>query len=140
MSEWKHAAEQIKAAIKENQKDSEKRFNWLKEYARRGNPCSHIAAGQALASAVIAASVLGGKDEIILKLIYNPREGQIGREDFRFDFARHALLLLLDGYEKDNLSALSSQLDAASGAVLLSMLLEALAYESGQLAEDIQSP
>ena len=138
--DMKKTAAKVKAAITESDKESKKRFDWLKEYIKLGANSSHIAAGQALASAVMTAAVLDAPQDIISGLLYNPREGQLGREDFRFDFARHALLCLLNGYENDDLVSLKTQIDAASGAGLISILLEALAYESGQLAEDIQFP
>ena len=127
-------------AVHDTHEEYEKRMAWLREYAERGNGMSHIAAGEALAAAILTAAVLDGTPEVIRGLLHNSRAGHSGREDFRFDFARCSIQKVLKTYAQDDLLHHREYLDQKSGVDLLADLVQSLAYESGQLAEDIGFP
>lgn len=117
--------------------EKERDWEWMKTCLGYGAGTSLVAAGEALASAVVAVAVLTQDGSMCRAMMENPRCGQSGREDFRFAFLHHVLLRLVEAYDRDDMVSALEFASEYQGMKLLAFLTEELAYLGGQLAEDI---
>ena len=127
----------LRQELTSSEEETERHWNWLKTYLKNGAGMSHVAAGEALAAAVVSVALLTQDKGMCHDMLKNPRDGQVGKEDFRYAFAHHTLLRLLDSYDKDEMVASLETVEQYQGAKLLALLIQELAYDGGQLAEDI---
>jgi len=128
--------EMLKKEILDKKKLDEA-MTWMREYVRRGADMSHAAAGEALAAACVAVLWLSESREALSQMLHNPRDGQVGREDFRYAFALHTLRLLIESYEKDDLPEYREELKKSSPVGQIACLVKELAYQGGELAESL---
>ena len=126
----------LKAEIQDEMK-LKKAMDWMREYVRRGADMSHAAAGQALAAAAVSVLWLSQSPEALSQILRNPRDGQVGREDFRYAFARHALRLLIESYDNDDLPEYRKYLKDMTPVEQIACLVKELAYQGGELAESL---
>ena len=114
-------------------------MDWMHHYIeiQGGGDISHVAAGEALAACALSVLWLTEDATMLHRILTNPRDGQAGCEDFRYAFAHHALLLLLQAYEADELVLPNRHLSEMDKIQALSGLVQDLAYESGDLAEQL---
>jgi hypothetical protein len=120
-----------------DKKKLDEAMDWMREYVRRGADMSHAAAGEALAAAAVSVLWLSGNPADLSLILRNPRDGQVGREDFRYAFARHTLRLLIESYEVDDLPEYREDLDRRSLVEQVACLVKELAYQGGDLAESL---
>ena len=112
-------------------------MDWMREYVSRGADMSHAAAGQALAAAAVSVLWLSKDPAALSLMLRNPRDGQVGREDFRYAFARHALRLLIESYDRDDLPKCRRDFDKMSPVEQVACLVKELAFLGGELAESL---
>ncbi len=117
--------------------EKERDWEWMKTYLGYGAGMSHVAAGEALAAAVVSVALLTQDGSMCRAMMENPRRGQSGKEDFRFAFLHHVLLRLVESYETDDMVSALEFANEYQGMKLLAFLIEELGYLGGQLAEDI---
>ncbi len=112
-------------------------MDWMHHYIEHqgGGDISHVAAGEALASTAVSVALLTQDPKAFHDILVNPRDGQVGREDFRYAFAHHALLLLIQSYDKDELLECRKNLVSMDKIGILACLTKELAYQGGELAE-----
>lgn len=129
----------LKSELQADPQKTQAHMNWLHRYIESsgGGDISHVAAGEALAAAAVSVAVLTQEPKSLHEILTNPRDGQVGREDFRYAFAHHTLLSLIESYEKDDMIVHRKNLEAMSKIEILSCLLQELAYQGGELAERI---
>ena len=118
-----------------NEKKLNDAMDWMREYVRRGADMSHAAAGQALAAAAVSVLWLSGNPADLSLMLHNPRDGQVGREDFRYAFARHTLRLLIESYDQDELLEHREDLIQMSPVQQIACIVKEIAYQGGDLAE-----
>jgi len=133
---WSGIAAALHEVIKESEREIEARRDWLIEYMERGPGYIIVAAGAELAAAWLAAAVLGASDDDMAWLTYLEQRGQ-GRECFRYDFARCLIVHMNASVLADDLSCPSSRLGKMQDGQLLSELLKCLAYETGELCDEL---
>lgn len=131
-----HTFDMLKSEILDEKK-LKTAMDWMLEYARRGADMSHAAAGQALAAAAVSVLWLTENPEALALMLRNPRNGQVGREDFRYAFARHVLRLLIDSYDRDDLPMRREHWERMPAVEQIACLVKELAYQGGELAESL---
>ena len=120
-----------------NEKTLNDAMSWMREYAGRGADMTHAAAGEALAAAAVSVLWLTRSPEALAQTLRNPRDGQVGREDFRYAFARHALRLLIESYDRDDLPMRRDSLKECTPVEQIACLVKELAYQGGELATSL---
>lgn len=127
----------LKDELLSDPKKTKQHMDWMHYYieVQGGGDISHVAAGEALAATAVSVALLTQDPKAFHDILVNPRDGQVGREDFRYAFAHHTLLFLIQSYDKDDLSVYREHLVSMDKIKILACLVKELAYQGGELAE-----